>query len=157
MNYNNSANRQRFEREQRRLAKQYEALGMSDEVIQIMYEYDLSVFNSNRRFIEHMATVEEMTAYDHSTGESHYKDMDEFPAQTEQIHYSLIGAKWLEDIEDQNLFMALTAMPANYITIISMKMDGYSDTEISQIVGCDNSTVTHKVSRIRKIIKKVYQ
>ena len=117
--------------------------------------YDLSVFNSNRRFIEHMATVEEMTAYDHSTGESHYKDMDEFPAQSAQIHYSLIGVKWLDKIEDKSLYKALKAMPRDYIAIISMKMDGYSDTEISQIVGCDNSTVTHKVLRIRKIIKKV--
>ena len=120
-----------------------------------MYEYDLSVFNSNRRFIEHMATVEEMTAYDHSTGESHYKDMDEFPSQPARIYYSLMDAKWLEEIEDKSLYKALKAMSQDYITIISMKMDGYSDTEISQIVGCDNSTVTHKVARIRKLIKKV--
>ena len=110
MNYNNSANRQRFEREQRRLAKQYKVRGMSDEAIQIMYEYDLSVFNSNRRFIEHMATVEEMTAYDHSTGESHYKDMDEFPSQPARIYYSLMDAKWLEEIEDKSLYKALKAM-----------------------------------------------
>ena len=105
MNYNNSANRQRFEREQRRLAKQYKVRGMSDEAIQIMYEYDLSVFNSNRRFIEHMATVEEMTAYDHSTGESHYKDMDEFPSQPARIYYSLMDAKWLEEIWSRTKLM----------------------------------------------------
>ena len=153
MNYNNSANRQRFEREQRRLAKQYKALGMSDEAIQIMYEYDLSVFNSNRRFIEHMATVEEMTSYDQSTGDSHYKDMDEFPAQTEQIHYSLIDAKWLEDIEDKNLFLALTVMPDDYITIISMKMDGYTDEEIGYILHATRQSITNKFARIRKILR----
>lgn len=153
MNYNNSANRQRFEREQRRLAKQYKALGMNDETIQIMYEYDLSAFNSNRRFIEHMATVEEMTAYDHSTGESHYKDMDEFPAQTEQIYYSLIGAKWLEVIENKNLYMALKAMPDDYITIISMKMDGYTDEEIGNAFNVKRKTINNKILRIKKILR----
>lgn len=155
MNYNNSANRQRFEREQRRLAKQYKELGMNDETIQIMYEYDLSVFNSNRRFIEHMATVEEMTAYDHSTGESHYKDMDEFPAQTEQIYYSLMGAKWLEVIENKNLYMALKAIPDDYITIISMKMDGYTDEEIGNAFNVKRKTINNKILRIKKILRNI--
>ena len=153
MNYNNSANRQRFEREQRRLAKKYKALGMSDEAIQIMYEYDLSVFNSNRRFIEHMAAVEEMTAYDHSTGESHYNDMDEFPSQPAQIHYSLMDAKWLEEIEAKSLYKALTTMPEDYITIISMKMDGYTNLDIANSFGVIETAIINKIRRIRKIIK----
>ena len=126
---------------------------MSDEAIQIMYEYDLSVFNSNRRFIEHMAAVEEMTAYDHSTGESHYKDMDEFPSQPAKIHYSLMDAKWLEEIEDKSLYKALTTMSEDYITIISMKMDGYTNLDIANSFGVIETAIINKIRRIRKIIK----
>lgn len=153
MNYNNSTNRQRFKNKQRKQAKTYKRHGMSEEAIQIMYKDDLIVHNSNRRKIEHEATPEEMTTYDPSTGESHYKDMDEFPAQPEAVHYSLIGSKWLEDIEDKNLYMALKAMSDDYITIISMKMDGYTDEEIGNTFNVKRKTINNKILRIKKILK----
>lgn len=72
MKYNHSAMRQRFIKEQKKLAKQYRAAGMSEEAIQEMYKFDLAVFRSNRNDLAHKAEIEEMTAFDRVTGESHY-------------------------------------------------------------------------------------
>ena len=155
MYFNYGYKRRLFEQDQAKKRREYLKAGMSEEAVREMYEYDLYVFNNERKEIKHRAHYSEMLTYDAETGDSRYMDMDEFPSQIEHIDYSLIGSKWLEDIKNPYLYKALSNMPKDYIAIISMKMDGYSDTEISQIVGCDNSTVTHKVARIRKIIKKV--
>ena len=39
--------------EQKRLAEQYRAAGMTEEQIEQMYQFDLVEFNSRRRFSEH--------------------------------------------------------------------------------------------------------
>lgn len=49
MNRNNGKERKKFEAEQARLREQYIAAGMTEEQIQVMYAYDLSVLNGNRR------------------------------------------------------------------------------------------------------------
>ena len=155
MKYNNSANRQRFENEQRKLAKWYRAHSMTDEAIQSMYEYDLGVLNSERRYIEHKARVEEITAYDKLTGAAHYMDMDECEGKSETIPFSYRNREWLQEIEDKRLYRLLTSLSDDYIMILSMKMDGYSDTDIASIIGCCNSAVSHKMARIRSKLKKV--
>ena len=53
MAWNNGLERMKFEAEQKKLAAEYRAAGMSEAQIQQMYEFDLEVFNSNRRFAEH--------------------------------------------------------------------------------------------------------
>lgn len=53
MAWNNGLERKKFEAEQTKLAAEYRATGMSEDQIQQMYEFDLSVFNSTRRFTEH--------------------------------------------------------------------------------------------------------
>ena len=53
MAWNNGLERKRFESEQAKLAAEYRAAGMSEEQIQQMYVFDLSAFNSTRRFAEH--------------------------------------------------------------------------------------------------------
>ena len=53
MAWNNGLERMKFEAEQAKLAAEYHAAGMTEEQIQQMYEFDLEVFNGNRRFAEH--------------------------------------------------------------------------------------------------------
>ena len=79
MKYNYSAMKQRFDKEQKQLAAQYRAAGMSEEAINEMYQFDLKEFRLQRNDIIHKAELEEMTSYDRVTGDSHYMDMDEFP------------------------------------------------------------------------------
>ena len=49
----NGLERKRFNEEQKRLAEQYRAAGMTEEQIEQMYQFDLVEFNSRRRFSEH--------------------------------------------------------------------------------------------------------
>ena len=53
MNWNNGYERRKFEARQKKQAEEYRALGMSEEQIQSIYEFDLEQFNSERRYREH--------------------------------------------------------------------------------------------------------
>lgn len=57
MAFNNGLERKRFESKQKALHEEYNKLGMSEEQIQTLYEYDLADFNSNRRFITHTQSI----------------------------------------------------------------------------------------------------
>ena len=53
MGWNNAYERKKFEAKQKKQAEEYRALGMTEEQIQIMYEFDLEQFNSNRSYYSH--------------------------------------------------------------------------------------------------------
>lgn len=156
MKYNHSAMRQRFMREQKMLAQKYRAAGMSEEAIREIHEFDLSVFRSNRNNLAHKAEIEEMTACDRVTGESHYMDMDEFPAVDAMPITSHRDKRWIEEIANIDLYNTIKSFNDKYIEIISMKMDGITDAKIAATLGCERSTVTHKIALIKNILKNFY-
>ena len=53
MGKNYAIERAKFERQQRQQAKQYRKLGMDEEQIQTMYEFDLATFRSDWRYEKH--------------------------------------------------------------------------------------------------------
>lgn len=115
-------------------------------------KHDLYVFNNNRKAIKHRVHYSEMLTYDAETGDSRYMDMDEFPSKIEHIDYSLIGSKWLEDIENPYLYKALSNLPKDYITIIGMKMDGYTDEEVGDFFSVKRKTINNKILRVKKLL-----
>lgn len=154
MKYNHSAMRQRFKNEQKALAKKYRAAGMSEDSIREMYEFDLAVFRSNRNDLAHKAEIEEITAYDRVTGESHYMDMDEFPAKENYGAYSIETEFWIQDIENVALQKAILSLKPEYKKIVSLLMKGYCQRDIAGFYGVTEATMSDKISRIQKNIKK---
>lgn len=152
MYFNYGYERRLFEQDQTKKKREYLKTGMSEEAIREMYEYDLNVFNNERKEIKHRAHYSEMLTYDAETGDSRYMDMDEFPSKIEHIDYSLIGSKWLEDIENPYLYKALSNLPKDYITIIGMKMDGYTDEEVGDFFGVKRKTINNKILRVKKLL-----
>ena len=53
MSWNNAYETKKFEAKQKKQVEEYRALGMTEEQIQAMYEFDLEQFNSERRYREH--------------------------------------------------------------------------------------------------------
>lgn len=154
MKYNHGAIRRRFREEQTQLSRQYRSAGMSEEAIQEMYEFDLAVFKSDRNDLSHKAEIEEMTSYDRITGDSHYMDMDEFPAIDTMPITSHRNTRWIEEITNIDLYNTIKSFNDDYIKIISMKMDGVTDARIAATLGCERSNVTHKIALIKNKFKK---
>lgn len=58
MSWNDGKERKLFEKRQAILAEQYRSVGMTEEQIQQMYEFDLAVYRSERIFYTHTQSLE---------------------------------------------------------------------------------------------------
>ena len=66
MSWNNGYETKRFEARQKKQAEEYITLGMTEEQIQEMYEFDLEQFKSERR---HRMHTQQFTSSDFDEGE----------------------------------------------------------------------------------------
>ena len=57
MSWNDAYERRKFKENQKKQAAEYRALGMTEEQIQAMYEFDLEQFRSDRRFYSHTQSL----------------------------------------------------------------------------------------------------
>ena len=156
MSFNNGFERKQFNREQKRLAKKYRRVGMSETDIQAMHEYDLEVFRQYRRDREHAADPSDMMTTDESTGDSRYMDMDELPADAPLVKYGN-RYSWIDDINDPALHEAIVAMKQDYIEIITLMMEGYAQRDIARKMCVDNAAICRKVKRIKNILNDFLQ
>ena len=53
MEFNYGLERKRFEREWNKLRQQYRKAGMDENAINVMYAFDLEIFNDNRAIAKH--------------------------------------------------------------------------------------------------------
>lgn len=153
MKYNHSAMRQRFMKKQKRLETQYRKAGMTEEAIHEMQEFDLSVFRSDRNELAHKAEIEEMIFYDRLTGESHYIDMDELPANAAMEIFHFDENTWVDDIENRALFTFVDSLSADSKRILFLMICGYTQLEIAGRMGISQSAISQKISVLEKRIK----
>ena len=157
MSWNNGYERRKFEAEQKKLAEEYRALGMSEEKIQAMYEFDLAQFNSKRRYYTH---TQEFSTSDFEEGESDdsestllHKFFDEL---TVTIEYGSYSSRywWIEEIEDEELAGRVRKLTSEEIEILTLVVfDGYSQVESAKKMGIPYRTFKHKMQKIKKILK----
>lgn len=156
MYFNYGYERWLFDNDQKSKKTEYLAAGMSEEAIKELYKDDLKEFNSNRKEIKHRAHYQEMLKYDSETGDFQYMDMDEFSA--DEIAKPIFvtshrDRRWIDEIENPHLYKTIRSLSDDYIEIISMKMDGFTDAKIAEFLGCERSTVSHKILLMKKILK----
>ena len=158
MSWNDGYERRKFEARQKKQAEEYRALGMTEEQIQTMYEFDLAQYKSDRRYYMH---TQQFTSSDFDDGEEDdsessllYKFFDELTCDIETSgHKSRYW--WLEEIEDPALIRKLKTLSREDIELITLlAFDGYAKTEIAKMLGCQPYHITRKMARIKKWIQE---
>lgn len=113
--------------------------GMDEKDIALVYEYDKEYFKSHRRYEEHraMEIPEQILFYEDNIEESMY---------------------FLDIIEDMELHRVLVSLKPEELKIIELHViDGLTVTEIAKLQGKSKSTISEKIQRILKKIKKFYK
>lgn len=113
--------------------------GMDEKDIALVYEYDKEYFKSHRRYEEHraMEIPEQILFYEDNIEESMY---------------------FLDIIEDMELHRVLVSLKPEELKIIELHViDGLTVTEIAKLQGKSKSTISEKIQRILKKIKKLYK
>lgn len=146
MCWNDGKERKIFEKRQAILAEQYRSVGMTEEQIQQMYEFDLAVYRSERIFNTHTQALEINFADDDDVGEvSNYL----LECQTECFRNYSNRYWWVDELE--RLYSVVKTMSDAEKELITLYVfDGYTQKEISQIRNCDQATISRQINKIKK-------
>ena len=106
MSWNDGYERKKFEAKQKKQAEEYRALGMTEEQIQTMYEFDLEQFKSERR---HRMHTQQFTSSDFDEGEADDSESTLFDKFFDELTCTIETSGehsrywWVEEIEDADL------------------------------------------------------
>ena len=153
MSWNNAYETKKFEARQKKQAEEYRALGMSEEQIQIMYEFDLEQFNSNRSYYSH---TQSFIPDDFDESEDDDEKLSIFDKFKDVLTTSIedSGNKsrywWVEEIEDAELSKRIKLLNAEDIELITLyAFDGYTQEEIADQFSCTKQNIQKKLRRIK--------
>ena len=157
MTWNNGYERRKFEAEQEKLAEEYRALGMSEEKIKDLYEFDLAQFNSKRRYYTH---TQEFTTSDFEEGENDesestllHKFFDELTVTIADGGYSS-RYWWIEEIDDEELAGRIRKLTAEEIEMLTLvAFEGYSQVDAAEKMGIPYRTFKHKLKKIKIFLR----
>ena len=115
--------------------------GVPEYIILQLRQYDWSLFNSDRRFYQRQY-VSNMIDYN-----GYY-----------EIQVSINNIEdLLEYLENEHLFLFLKTLDEKSLEIIFYKFNGYSNREISKMVNLSESSISKRIIKIRKSIKKILE
>ena len=157
MCWNDGYERRKFEARQKKQAEEYRALGMTEEQIKEMYEFDLEQYKSDRRY--HMHT-QPFTSSDFDDGEDDdsestllNKFFDELTLtidrNSEQSRYW-----WIEEIEDEELAYRVKCLSSDEIEMLTLlAFDGYTQAEAAKKMGIPYRTFKFKLRNLKIFLK----
>ena len=157
MSWNNGYETKKFEARQKKQAEEYRALGMTEEQIKAMYEFDLEQFKSERRYRMHTQPLQVEEFEENDADESDNTLLNEFFDElTCTIETS--GDKtrywWVEEIEDEALARRVKSMASEEIEMITLLVfEGYTQIEASQKMGMPYRTFKFKFRNIKEFLK----
>ena len=140
MSWNNAYETKKFEAKQKKQAEEYRALGMTEEQIQAMYEFDLEQFNSERRYREH---TQAFIPDDFDENEDDDEKLSIFEKFKDVLTVSIedSGCKsrywWVEEIE--------------MLTLLTF--EGLSQAEAARIMGIPYRTFKYKLRGLKVFLK----
>lgn len=152
MAWNNGLERKKFEAQQKRLEIMYRAVGMTEEQIHEMYQYDLERFNSERAYFSHNQQFPEsaLDDDDESVSPLNKKCIDILSEKSERLS-SNSRYWWLEDIENPSIESAIQKLGKQDIEVITLVVfEGYSQSEVAEMWGVTRLAITQRIRKIKK-------
>ena len=114
--------------------------GVDEATIEKIRTDDRADFNSNRRFYRWTNDVAE-----------YLEDMADRERQTEVKTV----ADLLDEIESENLYLALIKVDRRTLQIVLLKMQGYSIKEIAPLVHLTAGAIYARLDHLRKKLRKI--
>ena len=114
-------------------------LGMNEDKIDELYNYDKELFNSERSFLRRTIIDSDFIEYlSTSKIELPIDNMDDL----------------LNQIDREELYQAMRKINEQTLKIIYLKIIGYSVKEIAQMMGISDYTVRYRLRKVRKKLIK---
>lgn len=154
MSFNNGNERRKLNAKWEQLRVQYREAGMSEGAIQAMYEFDLSVLNSERAYAANTVAVCDGVDDVDARKAADLKQYEAAITVTDTYHETKTRFAWVGEIENIRLQSALEALSEDDLILVSMYVyEGYDTVEISKAFGTTKQNISKKINRISKFIK----
>lgn len=147
MQFNYAKERKSFDENWKKLRVEYRQAGMTEEEIQIMYEYDLNVFRQRRIYCLHNESSEEM--------EEKQNPIFMESIRLEDTDRQNIGRNsWLDELDNMKLYTAIQKLKKDDIEILTLwAIEKYTVTEIAKMQSVSQQAISKNVMRIKKFLK----
>ena len=145
----------KFERQQRQQAEQYRKLGMDEDQIQTMYEFDLDTFRSDWRYEKHTQGLAASSFGDNTQDESKSALFEKFLTQLSVRPDDGHSREWwVEEIENPQLALALKGLSKSDLEFITrIVIEKATQMELSEELGISQQAVSKKWRKMKKILK----
>lgn len=155
MGKNYAIERAKFERQQRQQAEQYRKLGMDEEQIQTMYEFDLATFRSDWRYEKHTQGFAASSFGDNTQDDSKSALLEKFFVQLSVKPDDGHSREWwVEEIENPQLALALKGLSKSDLEFITrIVIEKATQMELSEELGISQQAVSKKWRKMKKILK----
>ena len=158
MSWNNAYERKKFEAKQKKQAEEYRALGMTEEQIQIMYEFDLEQFKSNRSYYSH---TQSFIPDDFDESEDDDEKLSIFEKFKDVLTISIEDSSdksrywWIEEIDEPETVKKIKSLSERDLEILTlMVIDELTHEEIAKIMGVCVRTIERVNARFKNLFKK---
>ncbi len=144
MGKNYAIERAKFERQQRQQAEQYRKLGMDEEQIQTMYEFDLATFRSDWRYEKHTQGFAASSFGDNTQDDSKSALFEKFLVQLSVKPDDGHSREWwVEEIENPQLALALKGLSKSDLEFITrIVIEKATQMELSEELGISQQAVS---------------
>ena len=159
MSWNDGYERKMFAKRQKKQAEEYRALGMTEEQIQAMYEFDLEQFKSERRHRMHTQPLQVEEFEENDADESDNTLLNEFFDElTCTIETSGDKSRywWVEEIDDSETVKKIKSLSERDLEILTlMVIDELTHEEIAKIMGVCVRRIERVNARFKNLFKKI--
>lgn len=156
MGFNYASERKKFEQEWAKFRKEYEAAGMPSESIQLLYEFDLRVFRSQRTYEKHTQEMPSEYIEDDKTGRSRL--LCKFKQTSVTFDESDFRGRyaWIDGIENQQLVRVLRQLTDMDLELLTfLVLEEHTQCELAQKWGCSQKAVSRRFLKIKKLFQNI--
>lgn len=156
MSWNNGYRRKQFEEKQKKQAEEYRALGMTEEQIQAMYEFDLEQFKSDRRFYSHTQSFLPDTFDENEDNDEKLSIFELFEdVFTTTIEEAECKSRywWVDEIGEDDLLGGVRNLNSEQIEILTLIVfENYSQKDAAEKMGIPYRSFKRKIQQIKILL-----
>ena len=156
MSWNNAYRRKQFEEKQKKQAEEYRALGMTEEQIKAMYEFDLEQFRSDRRFYSHTQSLLPDTFDENEDNDEKLSIFELFKnVFTTTIEEAECKSRywWVDEIGEDDLLGGVRNLNSEEIEILTLIVfENYSQKDAAEKMGIPYRSFKRKIKQIKILL-----
>lgn len=158
MGFNDGYERKKFIEKQKAQTDEYRALGMTEEQIAEMSEFDWNQYRSARVYAMHTQSLSD-TPFPEDGDEGEESKSPLFERFLRELSTNIGSLSelsrygWVDEIDDPRLAARLKKLPPDDLELLTLLVfDGYSQNEIAAVRYVTQQAISKKINRIKKYL-----